>query len=110
MGLALYLMHSPREALVFVQRSDSMFRSVAVRDPDPLSNGIVHAVALLYLGRIEARLHHPELARKNLDLAKAKLEQFLKRSPKHRYILDAVGETQAALKALPADTASLAVH
>jgi hypothetical protein len=52
MGLALYLMHSPREASVFVQRSDSMFRTAALRDPDPLSHGMVHAVALLYSGRI----------------------------------------------------------
>jgi hypothetical protein len=110
MGLALYLMHSPREALVFVQRSDSMVRSVAVRDPDPLSNGMVHAVALLYSGRIEASLHHPEFARKDLDLAQAMLEQLAKRSPKHRYIMDALGETQAAIKALPDDTASIAVH
>jgi len=110
MGLALYLMHSPHEALQFVQRSDAMFRSVALRDPDPLSNGIVHAVALLYAGRIEASLHHPELARKNLDLAQSMLEQFAKRSPKHRFILDALGETQLALKALPRDTAPIAVH
>ncbi|MGA7339268.1 MAG: protein kinase, partial [Terracidiphilus sp.] len=110
MGLALYLMHSPREALVFVQRSDSMFRSVAVRDPDPLSNGMVHAVALLYSGRIEASLHHPELARDTLDQAQAMLERLAVRSPKHRYILDALKETQAAILALPNDTAPFFVH
>ncbi len=109
-GLALYLMHSPRQALVFVERSDAMFRDVALRDPDPLSNGMVHAVALLYSGRIEASLHHPELALKNLDQAQAMLEQLAKRSPKHRYILDALNETCAAIKALPRDTAPIAVH
>jgi hypothetical protein len=110
MGLALYLMHSPREALVFVQRSDSMFRTVALRDPDPLSNGMVHAVAILYTGRIEASLHHPELASKNLREAQAMLEQLAKRSPKHRYILDALNETREAIAGLPRDTAPLAVH
>jgi len=110
MGLALYLMHSPREALVFVRRADSMFGSVAVRDPDPLSNGMVHAVALLYSGRIEARLHHPELARENLEQAQGMLEQLTKRSPKHRYILDALDETRMAIEALPSDTAPINVH
>jgi hypothetical protein len=76
----------------------------------PLSNGVVHAVALLYSGRIEANLHHPELARNSLDLAQAILEQFAKRSPKHRYVLDALAEAKSALKALPDDTASIAVH
>jgi len=110
MGLALYLMHSPREALVFVERSDSMFRTVALRDPDPLSNGMVHAVALLYSGRIEASLHHPELASKNLREARTMLEQLAKHSPKHRYILDALQETRQAIEQLPRDTAPLAVH
>lgn len=110
MGLALYLMHSRREALVFVERSDSMFRAVALRDPDPLSNGMVHAVALLYAGRIEASLHHPELASKNLAEAQALLERLAKRSPKHRYILDALNETRQAIDQLPRDTAPLAVH
>ena len=110
MGLALYLMHSPREALVFVQRADAMFRSVAVRDPDPLSNGMVHAVALLYSGRIEASLHHPGLARENLEQAQGMLEQLTKRSPKHRYILDALDETRMAIEALPRDTAPINVH
>jgi len=110
MGLALYLMHSSREALVFVQRSDSMFREVALRDPDPLSNGMVHAVALLYSGRIEASLHHPDLASKDLHEAQAMLESLAKRSPKHRYILDALNETREATAALPGDTAPLAVH
>jgi non-specific serine/threonine protein kinase/serine/threonine-protein kinase len=110
MGLALYLMHSPREALVFVQRADAMFRSVAVRDPDPLSNGMVHAVAFLYSGRIEASLHHPGLARENLEQAQGMLEQLTKRSPKHRYILDALDETRMAIEALPRDTAPINVH
>jgi eukaryotic-like serine/threonine-protein kinase len=110
MGLALYLMHSPREALAFVQQSDSIFRRVAVRDPDPLSNGMVHAVALLYSGRIEATLHHPDLARENLNQARAMLEQLAKRSPNHRYILDALNETRTAINLLPRDTAPIAVH
>jgi non-specific serine/threonine protein kinase/serine/threonine-protein kinase len=110
MGLALYLMHSPREALVYVQRADAMFQSVAVRDPDPLSNGMVHAVTLLYSGRIEASLHHPELARENLEQAQGMLEQLTKRSPKHRYILDALDETRMAVEALPRDTAPIYVH
>jgi tetratricopeptide (TPR) repeat protein len=110
MGLALYLMHSHREALVFVERSDSMFRAVALRDPDSLSNGMVHAVALLYAGRIEASLHHPERASKNLAEAQALLEQLAKRSPKHRYILDALNETRQAIEQLPRDTAPVAVH
>jgi non-specific serine/threonine protein kinase/serine/threonine-protein kinase len=110
MGLALYLMHSPREALVYVQWADAMFQSVAVRDPDPLSNGMVHAVALLYSGRIEASLHHPELARENLEQAQGMLEQLTKRSPKHRYILDALDETRMAVEALPRDTAPIYVH
>jgi non-specific serine/threonine protein kinase/serine/threonine-protein kinase len=110
MGLALYLMHSPREALVFAQRSDSMFSTVALRDPDPLSNGMVHAVALLYAGRIEATLHRTEMASKNLAEAQALLEQLAKRSPKHRYILDALNETRQAIEQLPRDTAPLAVH
>jgi len=110
MGMALYLMHSRREALVFVERSDSMFRAVALRDPDPLSNGMVHAVALLYAGRIEASLHRAALASKNLASAQALLEQLAKRSPKHRYILDALNETRQAIEQLPRDTAPLAVH
>jgi serine/threonine protein kinase/tetratricopeptide (TPR) repeat protein len=110
MELALYLMHSRREALVFVERSDSMFRAVAVRDPDPLSNGMVHAVALLYAGRIEASLNYPEPASKNLAEAQALLEQLAKRSPKHRYILDTLNETRQAINQLPRDTAPLAIH
>jgi tetratricopeptide (TPR) repeat protein len=110
MGLALYLMHSPAEALVYVRQSDAMFRSVAARDPDPLSNGMVHAVALLYAGRIEASTHRPELARNNLEQAQAMLKQLVMRSPKHRYILDALDETQAAIKALPNDAAPFYVH
>lgn len=110
MGLALYLTHAPREALVYLRRADSIFRGVAVRDPDPLSNGMVHAVALLYAGRAEASLHQPDLARKSLEHAQEMLEQLRTQSPKHRYILDALDETQAAIKALPHDTAPIAVH
>ncbi|MGA3046839.1 MAG: protein kinase [Terracidiphilus sp.] len=110
MGLALYLMHAPGEALVYLRRADSMFRSVAVRDPDPLSNGMVRAVALLYAGRAQASLHQPDSARNNLEQAQTMLEELRMQSPRHRYILDALDETRAATKALPHDTAPLSVH
>ena len=110
MELSLYLMHSPEEALKYLRRSDTMFRRVAVRDPDPLSNEMVHAVGLLYAGRAEASLHEPDLARKNLGQAQAMLEYLKKLSPKHRYILDALDETGAAIKVLPHDTAPISVH
>ncbi|MFZ1938917.1 MAG: hypothetical protein WBA18_21955 [Terracidiphilus sp.] len=90
-----------------MQRSDSMFREVALRDPDSLSNGMVHAVALLYAGRIEASLHHPEMASMNLAEAQAMLDGLAKRSPKHRYILDSLKETQQVIDQLPRDTAQL---
>ncbi len=63
MGLALYLIHLPREALDFERRADAMYREVAEHDPDSQSNAIDHAVALIYAGRIEAELHLPEQAR-----------------------------------------------
>lgn len=110
MGLALYLMHSPREALAFERRADSMYRDVAAHDPDSLSNAVDHAVSLTYAGRAEADLHHPELARKDLEQARKILEQLVAVSPKHRYFLNTLDETRAAIKALPHDTAPIAVH
>jgi non-specific serine/threonine protein kinase/serine/threonine-protein kinase len=110
MGLALYLMHSPREALVFERQADTMYRDVAVHDPDSLSNGVDHAVSLMYAGRIEARLHQPELARKDLEQAQNILEELVALSPKHRYFLNTLEEARAAIRALPHDTAPLAIH
>jgi non-specific serine/threonine protein kinase/serine/threonine-protein kinase len=110
MGLALYLMHSPREALVFEQRAASMYHGLVVRDPDPLSNAIDNAESLIYLGRVEADLHRPVLARKDLEQAQEILEQLAKRSPQNRYYVNSLDEARAALKALPHDTAPIAVH
>jgi serine/threonine protein kinase len=110
MGLALYLMRSPREALAFERRADSIYREVAVRDPDSLSNGVDHAVSLIYSGRSETSLHQPELARKDLERAQEMLEPLVTLSPKHRYFRNTLDEARAALKALPLDTAPIAVH
>ena len=109
-GLALYLMHSPREAVSFLQRADTAYRDVAVRDPDSQSNAVDHATTLIYLGRIDAQIHEPDLARKRLEQAQETLEQLVKLSPKHQYFLNTLDEARAALKALPGDTAALAVH
>ena len=110
MGLALYLMHSPQEALAFERRADSMYRDVAVRDPDSLSNAVDHAVSLIYAGRTEADLRQPELARKDLEEARKILQQLVAVSPKHRYFLNTLDEARAAIKALPYDTSPIAVH
>ncbi len=50
MGLALYLMHSPKEALEFERRADSMYRDVAVHDPDSQANEVDHDESLIYAG------------------------------------------------------------
>jgi non-specific serine/threonine protein kinase/serine/threonine-protein kinase len=110
MGLVLYLMHSPREALLFEKRADTMYRDVAAHEPDSESNGVDHSVSLIYAGRIEAGLHRPEQARKDLEQAQQIMEQLVARSPKHQYFRDTLAEAQAGLKALPHDTAPLAVH
>jgi non-specific serine/threonine protein kinase/serine/threonine-protein kinase len=110
MGLALYLIHSPREALAFERRADSMYRNLAVHDPDSQANGVDHAVSLIYAGRTEADLHQPELARKDLEQAQEIMERLAARSPKHRLFLDTLDEARAAIKALPYDTAPVAVH
>ncbi len=109
-GLALYLMHSRREAVSFLQRADTIYRDVAVRDPDSQSNAVDHATTLIYLGRIDAQIHEPDLARKHLEQAQEMLEQLVKLSPKHRYFLNTLDEARAAIQALPQDTAPLAVH
>ena len=110
MGLALYLMHSPQEALLFERRADSMYHDVAVHEPDSESNGVDHSVSLIYAGRTEADLHHPEQARKDLEQAQQVMEQLVARSPRHRYFRDTLEEAKSALKALPHDTAPIAVH
>ena len=110
MGLALYLMHSLREALSFERRADSMYRNLAVHDPDSQANGVDHAVSLIYAGRTEADLRQPELARKDLEQAQKILEELVTESPKHRYFRNTLDEARTAIQALPHDTAPLAVH
>jgi non-specific serine/threonine protein kinase/serine/threonine-protein kinase len=110
MGLALYLMHSPRQALIYEQRAASIYQDLALRDPDSLSNAIDRSEALLYLGRVEADLHRPELARKSAVAAEKLLEELVKRNPQNRYYLESLQEAQAVIKVLPRDTAPLAIH
>ena len=110
MGLALYLMHSPEEALVFEQRADSMYDDVVKRDPDSIGNAIDHAVALIYAGRIEARLHRPVVARKDLERAQELLQFAKARSPQNGIGLRALDETRAAMKSLPLDAAAIVPH
>ncbi|MGO9493646.1 MAG: hypothetical protein ACLPZY_15270 [Terracidiphilus sp.] len=43
----------------------------------------------------------------NLAEAQAMLDGLAKRSPKHRYILDSLKETQQVIDQLPRDTAQL---
>jgi hypothetical protein len=75
MGLALYLMHSPQEALLFERRADSMCRDVAAHEPGSESNGVDHAVSLIYACKTEADPHRPEQARKDPEQAKQIMEQ-----------------------------------
>ena len=110
MGLALYLVHLPHEALVFERQADAMYREVAERDPDSQSNAIDHAVSLIYAGRIEAGLHLPQQARKDIEGAQALVEKLVASSPKHHYFRDTLEEARAALNALPNDSAPIAVH
>ncbi len=110
MGLALYLTHSPVEALAFERRADEMYRDVAVHDPDSQSNAIDHAVALIYAGRAEADLHRPDQARSDLERAQTIAQELVVTSPKHRYFRNTLEEARAVLQALPADTAPIAVH
>jgi serine/threonine protein kinase len=110
MGLALYLMHSPRQALLFERRADSMYSDLAAHDPDSLASRIDHAESLIYAGRSEARLHQPELARKDLEQARKILEELTNASPHYQYFRNTLDEAQAAIQALPQDTAPLAIH
>jgi tetratricopeptide (TPR) repeat protein len=109
-GLALYLMHSPQEALPFLRRADSMYHEVARRDPDSQSNAIDHAVALIYAGRSDADLHRADQARKDLEQAQAMIEPLVAASPSHQYFRNTLDEARAALNSLPGDTAPIAVH
>ncbi len=110
MGLALYLMHSPRAALAFEKRADAMYRDVAEHDPDSQSNAIDHAVALIYAGRSEAQLQLLDQARKDIEQAQALMQKLVASSPRHRYFRDTLEEARAALNALPQDSAAIAVH
>ncbi len=110
MGLALYLMHSPRQASIYEQRATSIYQDLALRDPDSLSNALDRSESLLYLGRVEADLHRPELARKSAVAAEKLLEELVKRNPQNRYYLESLREAQGVIKALPHDSAPLAVH
>jgi non-specific serine/threonine protein kinase/serine/threonine-protein kinase len=110
MGLALYLMHSPQQALIFEQRAASIYQDLALHDPDSLSNALDRSESLLYLGRVEADLHRPEPARKDAVEAEELLEELVKRNPQNRYYLEGLQEAQAVIKDLPYDTAPLAVH
>jgi eukaryotic-like serine/threonine-protein kinase len=110
MGLALYLMHSPQQSLVYEQRAASIYQDLAVRDPDSLSNALDRSESLLYLGRVEADLHRPELARKSAVEAEKLLEELAKRNPQNRYYLEGLQEAQGVIKVLPYDTAPVAVH
>lgn len=110
MGLALYLMHSPQQSLVYEQRAASIYQDLAVRDPDSLSNALDRSESLLYLGRVEADLHRPELARKSAVEAEKLIEELVKRNPQNRYYFEGLQEAQDVIKALPRDTAPVAVH
>jgi non-specific serine/threonine protein kinase/serine/threonine-protein kinase len=110
MGLALYLMHSPQLALIYEKRATSIYQDLALHDPDSLSNALDRSESLLYLGRVEADLHRPELARKSAVEAEKLLEELAKRNPQNRYYLEGLQEAQGVIKVLPYDTAPVAVH
>jgi hypothetical protein len=110
MGLALYLMHLPQQALIYEQRATSIYQDLALRDPDSLSNAVDRSESLLYLGRVEADLRRPELALKSAVAAEKLLEELVKRNPQNRYYLESLQEAQGVIKALPHDTAPIAVH
>ncbi len=110
MGVALYIMRSLQEALRFERRADAIYRDVARQDPDSLTNAVDHATTLIYAGRIEARLHQPESASQDLERAEKMLEESLAASPKNQYFANTLEEARTALRALPNDTAPLAVH
>jgi hypothetical protein len=62
------------------------------------------------MGRAEADLHRPELARKSAVEAEVLLEELVQRNPQNRYYLESLQEAQGVIKALPHDTAPIAVH
>lgn len=104
MGFVLYLMHSPRAAMGFERRADSLYRDATARDPESIENGVDYARALMMYGRIETDLHRPELARENFQRAQGLLERCGEHNPKSRYILHSLDEVRAEIKALPNDT------
>ena len=110
MGLALYLMHFPQQALIYEQRATSIYQDLALHDPDNLANALDRSESLLYLGRVEADLHRPELARKSAVEAEKLLEELVKRNPQNRYYLEGLQEAQGVIKVLPRDMAPVAVH
>lgn len=87
-----------------------MYHDVAVQEPDSESNGVDHSVSLIYAARAEADLHRPERARNDLEQAQQIMEHLVELSPKRQYFRNTLEEAQAALKALPKDTAPIAVH
>lgn len=110
MGLALYLMHSPQQALIYEQKAASIYQDLALHDPDSLSNALDQSESLLYLGRVEADLDRPELARKSAVEAEKLLEELVKRNPQNHYYFEGLQEAQGVIKALPRDTAPLSIH
>jgi eukaryotic-like serine/threonine-protein kinase len=104
MGFVLYLMHSPRAAIVFERRADSLYSDATARDPESIENGVDYARALMMYGRIETDLRRPELARENFQRAQGLLEHWAQHSPKNRYIRHSMDEVQAEIRALPNDT------
>jgi eukaryotic-like serine/threonine-protein kinase len=104
MGFVLYLMHSPRAAMVFERRADSLYSDATARDPESIENGVDYARALMMYGRIETDLRRPELARQNFQRAQGLLEHWAQHSPKNRYIRHSMDEVQAEIRALPNDT------
>jgi hypothetical protein len=61
-----------------------------------LPNALDRSESLLYLGRVEADLHRPDLARKNAVKAQQLLNELVKRNSQNRYYLEALEEAQGA--------------
>ncbi len=96
--------------MIYEQRATSIYRDLALHDPDSLSNAVDRSESLLYLGQVEADLHRPELARKSAVEAEKLLEELAKRNPQNRYYSEPLQEARGAIKALPCDTTPVAVH
>ncbi len=92
------------------RKADAMYRDVARQDPDSLTNAGDHATVLIYAGRIEARLHQPESARRDLEQAQKMLEESIAVSPKNKHFSNKLEEARAVLKAFPNDTSPLVPH